>query len=301
MRGIVPGKQFVEITGALLANDGVDGAEAMVDGIIRRGGGVIFIDEAYQLTSSRSGYQVLDLLLAEMENCIGKVVFIFAGYAQEMETFFAHNPGLPDRVPYTLKFADYSATELLDMMAQMIHQNYNGRMQVEDGLTGLYSRIVTQRLASGRGCRSFGNARALQNMMAKITERQAERISRERRAGRSPDDFFFTKEDIIGPDPSRAIHNSQAWVELQNLTGLKAIKETVHNIIDMISANYSRELAGQKPMQVNLNRCLLGGSGTGKTTVGKLYGQILADIGILSNGEGESASLCFSPGTIENS
>ncbi|KZP30812.1 P-loop containing nucleoside triphosphate hydrolase protein [Athelia psychrophila] len=288
---VIPGNTLIETTGARLANEGVTKAQEMVDGVVKAGGGCVFVDETYQLTtnhaggSSHQGHQVLDFLLAEMENRVGTVVFILAGYAKQMEKFFEHNPGLPSRVPYTLKFADYTDKELLAMMAQMIHKKYSGQMKADDGITGLYSRIAIRRLASGRGREGFGNARALQNMFTKVTERQAERVSRSRREGTRPDDFLLTQEDIIGPDPSNAIKKSASWVELQGLTGLKTVKDTVRSLVDMISANYHRELAEKKPMQLNLNRCLLGAPGTGKTTVGKLYGQILADIGMLSNGE----------------
>jgi hypothetical protein len=231
--------------------------------------------------------------LAEMENQVGVLVFILAGYSKQMEKFFEHNPGLPSRVPYTLKFADYTDEELLSMFVQLIQKKYSGKMEVQDGVKGLYSRIAVRRLGRGRGREGFGNARALQNMFQKITERQAERISRMRREGQRPNDFYLQKEDIIGPDPGQAIKRSTAWADLQSLTGLRTVKESVSNLFDLVSANYHRELAEQKPMELSLNRVFLGSPGTGKTTVGKLYGQILADIGMLSNGEGDHPSLVF--------
>ncbi|KAG5728812.1 NFX1-type zinc finger-containing protein 1 [Termitomyces sp. T112] len=106
---VLPGNAWVETTGARLANDGVAGVKKQLEEVINAGGGTVFVDEAYQLTNAHSfqGKQVLDFLLAEMENNIGTIVFIFAGYRKEMETFFEHNPGLLSRVPFQLQFDDY--------------------------------------------------------------------------------------------------------------------------------------------------------------------------------------------------
>lgn len=114
----MPGTAFVETTGSRLGNDGVAGVKKHLDEIHNAGGGAFFVDEAYQLTSQHNygGHQILDYLLAEMENNVGQIIFILAGYNKEMEKFFEHNPGLTSSVPYTLQFADYEDRELLLML-----------------------------------------------------------------------------------------------------------------------------------------------------------------------------------------
>ena len=204
-----------------------------------------------------------------------------------MEKFFKHNQGFNSRMPYRLQFTDYTDKELLQMLNSRIQKKYDGKMKVEDGNLGLYTRIAVCRLGHGRGQEGFGNARALENMLAKMSERQADRLRRERTGGTQPDDFFLTKEDLIGPEPSSALINSAAWKELQGLIGLKTVKESIQGLLDRIQTNYMRELEEKPPIQVSINRVFLGSPGTGKTSVGKLYGQVLADIGLLSNGEGK--------------
>jgi AAA lid domain len=284
---VLTGDGFVETTGSRLAHGGVAEVKTHLQELEKAEGGVYFIDEAYQLAEGHNygGKTVLDFLLAEIENLTGKVVFVFAGYRKEMEKFFEHNPGLPSRIPYTLYFEDYTDNELLAMLQFQMNLFYKGGIHVEDGFDGLYMKIAVGRLGRGRGRDGFGNARALENMFSRIRERQSDRLAKERRQGLCPDDYLVTKEDLIGPDPSKAILTCDAYTKLQQLIGLEDVKKSIEHMVGLIKTNYLRELKEQKPIEVSLNRVFLGSPGTGKTTVAKLYGKILADIGMLSNGE----------------
>lgn len=78
---VLDGDCFIETTGSRLAHGGVNEVQKHLKELENAEGGVYFIDEAYQLAEGHNfgGKTVLDFLLAEIENLVGKVVFVFAG------------------------------------------------------------------------------------------------------------------------------------------------------------------------------------------------------------------------------
>ncbi len=129
-------------------------------------GGVLFIDEAYQLQSDDSrdpGRMVIESLMTALADEANRDwMLILAGYPDEMRRLFDLNPGLKSRIPesniYT--FDSLTKTELMEVAERFLDGN-------DYVLAGESREVLLRRVSADFGSRdrSFGNARHIINLI----------------------------------------------------------------------------------------------------------------------------------------
>ena len=135
-------------------------------------GGVLFVDEAYSLTSSPDGrdsygIEAVNTLLTFMENHRGQMAVVVAGYPYEMFEFIESNPGLRARFDVAIEFPDFDDHEL-----EAIFLGFAGRGDYV--LTPEAHDKLRRFVAAWPRHRGFGNGREVRKLFGDVTRRQSE-------------------------------------------------------------------------------------------------------------------------------
>lgn len=148
-------------------------------------GGVLFIDEAYSLTSANSqdfGHEAVDTLVKLMEDNKNTVV-ILAGYTNEMRHFLNSNPGLASRFPDWIEFPDYNEEDLLKIGKEIAKKKgYVLSPEAENR--------VLELMREQKRLPNFGNGRVVRNCIEKSISKQNMRIL-------NIDESEMTDEDLM--------------------------------------------------------------------------------------------------------
>ncbi len=153
-------------------------------------GGVLFIDEAYSLSSGGEndfGRESIETILKAMEDHRDDLIVIVAGYTGPMEKFIHSNPGLESRFNKYFFFPDYNGEQLMAMFRMRCKKNgYTMTEETEKAATELFTRLYEERTEN------FGNGRDVRNEFEDMVVRQANRVA----AMTDP-----TKEDLMAVLP----------------------------------------------------------------------------------------------------
>jgi stage V sporulation protein K len=140
--------------------------------------GVLFIDEAYSLTRSKSdndyGAECISTLLKAMEDHRDRLIVIVAGYANLMAGFLESNPGLHSRFTKEVHFPDYAKEDLWLIFDHLVEVN---DLKLTAGAVNC-ARARIERIYDSRST-NFGNAREMRTFFESVIQRQANRLSLE--------------------------------------------------------------------------------------------------------------------------
>ncbi|WP_262316457.1 AAA family ATPase [Lacticaseibacillus parakribbianus] len=171
--GILPRATVVEVSRPDLVAGYIGQSEAKTQKVIRDAlGGVLFVDEAYQLTlegqsGNDFGKQVVETFITALENQRDQFVAIFAGYTKEMAHFLDANPGLRSRIPLTIEFADYTPDEIGDIVVAVVGQQWQVNCELLKAVASQrYLQLPPAERANGRWARTFADTVVHQHKLA---------------------------------------------------------------------------------------------------------------------------------------
>ncbi len=107
-----------------------------------------------------------------MEDKRDRLIVIFAGYSDPMQTFLDSNPGLRSRVGKTIHFPDYTPNELRQVFQRFCKTNeYHLDPSALTPLARSIDALYAERT------QHFGNARDVRRLFESVLGRLAARVS----------------------------------------------------------------------------------------------------------------------------
>ena len=177
--GVLPTDKVIEREAKTILSSYINASGQNMDKAVDEAmGGVLFIDEAYNLlphpgSLNNTGNEALDALMTRMENDKGKFVVVIAGYKDRMEDLIRRgNPGLMSRFNKKFHIEDYDAEALFEIFKMNVgKRKFTLTPEAENALKEYIQEMVENKQEN------FGNAREVVNLLNEVVELQGNRIA----------------------------------------------------------------------------------------------------------------------------
>lgn len=281
-RGILRKGTFYEYSGGDFMGRYVGSTVPKVNGICRDAyGGVLFIDEAYTLAvdeehgSDSYRKEAINTLIAEMENHRDDMVVIMAGYKDEMDDLLRSNPGFVSRMPYEIRFDNYSKEQLSQIFFMDASRDFVYGEEFEKRVKEYFSTLPNNIYYSP----TFANARFVRNLFERTMSKAITRaqLSKQKLMTLLPVDFEEAVEEInagaagamsFGKDKSGVMMFNEERVKLSfaDVRGEDEAKELLQEMVDYLKNPKKYQ---ERNARIPHGALLYGPPGTGKTMLAK--------------------------------
>lgn len=244
--------------------------------------GILFVDEAYTLArgSADFGQEAIDTLLKRMEDDRDRLVVIVAGYSDNMVEFLKSNPGLQSRFARSIVFDDYSPPELELVFRGLCR---TAAFEIESALNEALP-VYFDAMYRARDPKTFGNARAVRTKFEEVVRRQATRLAASADAPASLLTLTDLHSEYSLNEGGRSQDLASTLARLEGLIGLETVKQSVRTLTNFATMQQRRAAAGLTSQGMTLHTVFSGNPGTGKTTVARIYADILRKLGLAQRG-----------------